>query len=186
LRVAGEGELYCEDIRDKFSNWEHSVVMSGSGEDSIVDPWGFITILRMALGFLLWNSFTLAEALLRFRFGSQESWASENPFHRTRYCNVFAFPVCLEASTLSTSHSSCPSIRSGGALGKLGPCSSVSLYGWRTAAWNALWILHAAGRSSLYVTALSTSVILKGPKRLALNFIVGCVVRRWVPSSQTF
>jgi hypothetical protein len=34
LQVAGEGELYCEDIRDRFSNCEHSVVMSGSDEDS--------------------------------------------------------------------------------------------------------------------------------------------------------
>ena len=160
--------------------------MSGSGEDSIAISWGFITIRRMALGFLSWNSFTLREALPRFLFGSQESCASENPFHLTRYCNVFFLPVCLEANTLSTSHSSCPSTRSGGASVKLGPWSSVSLYGWRTAAWNALWIFHAGGRSSLYITALSTSVTLKGPKRLALNLVVGCVVRRWVPSSQTF
>jgi hypothetical protein len=173
-------------MRDRFSNWVQRRERLGSGEDPIGDSGWFITILRMALGFLSWNSFTLVEALPRFCFGSQESCASENPFHRTRYYSVFAFPVRLEANTLSTSHSLCPSIRSGGASGKLGPCNSVSLYGWRTAAWNALWILHAAGRSSLYVTALSTSVTLKGPKRLAHNFIVGCVVRRWVPSNQTF
>ena len=140
----------------------------------------------MALEFLSWNSFILREALLRFPFGSQESCASENPFHLTRYCNVFFWPVCLEANTLSTSHSSCPSTRSGGVSMKLGPWSSVSLYRWRIAMWNALWIFHTAGRSSLYITALSTSVILKGPKCLALNLVVGCVIRRWVPSSQTF
>ena len=127
LRVAGDGELNCEDIRDRLSNCEQSVVMSGSGEDPMVNSWGFITILRMALGFLSWNSFTLAEALSRFRFGSQESCASENPFHRVRYCKVLASPVHLEANMLSTSHSSWPSIRSGGASVKFGPCSSVSL-----------------------------------------------------------
>ena len=119
LRVAGDGELYREDMRDRFSNWVQREEMSGSGEDSIAISWGFITIRRMAFGFLSWNSFILREALPRFLFGSQESCASENPFHLTRYCNVFFWPVCLEANTLSTSHSSCPSTRSGGVFSEV-------------------------------------------------------------------
>src|ERR1700733_815066 len=61
--------------------------------------------------------------------GSQLSCASEKPFHLTKYCNCFRRHLAPNIS--STSHSGCPSIRSGVGSGKFTPCSLVSLYGVR-------------------------------------------------------
>jgi hypothetical protein len=45
---------------------------------------GFLCIVQMAVGFSLYN-FLMQSLVLMWVKGSQLSWASENPFHLTRY-----------------------------------------------------------------------------------------------------
>jgi len=71
---------------------------------------------------------------------THESWASEYPFQRMRYCFFFQRPKVLSLRICSTSHSGSPSMMSGGGLMKLGPCMLVSLYDVRSDAWKTSWI----------------------------------------------
>ena len=73
---------------------------------------------------------------------------------------------------------------SGGGRRKLGPWTSVSVYGMRSTAWKTLWILQVSGRSSLYVRGAKTSEILNGPSRFGAIF-VWYLVFRFRVSSQT-
>jgi hypothetical protein len=75
----------------------------------------------MAHGFVQWKSLIALCMFSRFSGGSHESCASEKPFHLTRYCNFFQCPWHLDANTFSTSHSSCPVIRSGGGSMNISP-----------------------------------------------------------------
>jgi len=53
---------------------------------------------------------------------THESCAGEYPFHLTRYCYFFHRPYVCALIICSTSHSSSPSMISGGGSIKLGPC----------------------------------------------------------------
>ena len=53
---------------------------------------------------------------------THESCAGEYPFHLTRYCFFFHCPYVCSLIICSTSHSSSPSMISGGGSIKLGPC----------------------------------------------------------------
>jgi hypothetical protein len=79
------------------------------------------TMCCMACGCVQWKSLITLCAFARFSGSSHESCASEKPFHLTRYCSFFQCPWHLDANTSSTSHSSCPAIRSGGGLVNVSP-----------------------------------------------------------------
>src|SRR5487761_836250 len=117
-------------------------------------------IVRIAAWWHLWYV-ERSSGACRCSFGSQELCASEYPFHLTRYCVLRR--LTLESSMSSTSHSGCPSTKSGGGSVKFWPCSGVSWYGRRRLAWKALCMRHWAGKSRQYVVAPITSVPLKGP-----------------------
>ena len=53
---------------------------------------------------------------------TQESCVGEYPFHLTRYCFFFHRPYMCTLIICSTSHSSSPSMISGGSSIKFGPC----------------------------------------------------------------
>lgn len=82
----------------------------------------------------------------------------------------------------STSHSSSLLMISGGGLVKLGPWISVSRNGVSKVAWNTLWIFHCRGNSSRYVRGPKTSMILKGPSLLGVNFFGRFNLRFFVSS----
>src|SRR5487761_1480236 len=117
-------------------------------------------IVRIAAWCRLWYV-ERSSGACRCSFGSQELWASEYPFHLTRYCILRC--LTLESNISSTSHSGWPSTKSGGGSAKFRPCSGVSWYRRRRLAWKVLCMLHWAGNSRRYVVAPITSVTLKGP-----------------------
>src|SRR5882724_481982 len=136
-----------------------------------------------ALGIRLWKSSICFFAFFRCPCGSQVLSATGYPFHLTKYCN---FPRWTRLFLIfSTSYSSDPSIRSGGGSIKLGPCTSVSLYGMRSPRWNTSWIFHRAGRVNLYVTSPRTSFTAKGPYHLGARLNLGYMSRRFFLSNQT-
>src|SRR5487761_471291 len=140
-------------------------------------PWTQSLLVCFIVRIAAWCRFWYVErssGTCRCSFGSQELWASEYPFHLTRYCVLRR--RTLESSISSTSHSGWPSTKSGGGSAKFRPCSGVSWYGRRRLAWKALCMRHWAGNSRRYVVAPITSVTLKGPQRLGRNLVVGCVV----------
>jgi len=94
---------------------------------TVVDDW-FAghdrDVLSSKRVFMLCTSWKSAKSSGACRSSSltHESCAGEYPFHLTRYCFFFHRPYVCALIICSTSHSSLPSMISGGGLIKLGPC----------------------------------------------------------------
>src|SRR6266403_143193 len=111
----------------------------------------FVLLLcRVDSSLFLFRKSLMRSGALTCSSGSQESWESEYPFHRIR--NWVVCPRLRSSRICSTSHSSSPSMRSGGGSWKLMPYSSVSLYGCKSFAWKTSWIFHWGVNSNRYLT----------------------------------
>ena len=139
--------------------------------------------LSLSWALLLFSNSTIRSGAFMFSHSSQKLWALEYPFQQIRYC--FSNYCVLMSRICSTFHSGLPSMRSGGGSVKFSPCSSISLYGWRSLAWKTLCIFQWEGSSRQKLACPTTSRTLNNPYRSGPNFCVGCVVCRFVPFSHT-
>ena len=102
------------DIRGEL--WSGWILLGRKGHGEFLLSWRVLILLVAD-----WNSASRSGAW-RSSSGIHLSCDGEYPFQHTRYCFFFHQPKVCSWSILSTSHSSSPSMMSGGGSRKLGPC----------------------------------------------------------------
>ena len=80
------------------------------------------SLFRMVFILLVRLNLAKSSGACKSSLSTQESCAGEYPFHLTRYCFFFHCPYMHALIICSTSHSSSPSMISGGGSMKFGPC----------------------------------------------------------------